>query len=362
MSAYYLGATPQQLNEVYESQADVLDQWQEDSPDEVTDQDWRQLRGKKEYTSAWKDYITDKVSEVSADDWASVARSYLYEKKDNLFVGLYGGLVHPLIHLGYAVETDSPLIGIEAIAMCGTEYSDFRSTLDAADVTVKDSDKTTDPLEIITEIRNDKDLNGKIKAQRDYTVPKLIEYQQAKIAYYTQRLRVPDTVDKTLVTSFMKAFALLLSTTQIKGDPQYDFFLLHLLTSSHELFEICLSPLGRKALPPETHKEALRLQWSQAVAMYINAKRPLVKPELLDEVEIESAASAWRTIIDKALTGPQRFDSHYVKAIRAFLFAHVYTGDEDLLFTKAAYKFATEFANLDGYGGYNAKRSLDVTD
>jgi hypothetical protein len=98
------------------------------------------------------------------------------------------------------------------------------------------------------------------------------------------------------------------------------------------------------------------------ICLYIDCKRPLIKPALLDSVSVDSPAAAWKVVVDKALNGRKRFDSHHVKALRALMFAHLYTGDEDQLFTRAAYHYAVEFESKPTHTGRDEKDPLDVVD
>jgi hypothetical protein len=112
ISAYFLGATPAQLADIYENGSKILSPWKEDSPAVLTPDDWKDFRGRKQYERGFFDYFTDQITD-SKSNWKTMARKFFVDDKDNLLIGLYGGLFHPLIHLGYAVEADSSLLGIE---------------------------------------------------------------------------------------------------------------------------------------------------------------------------------------------------------------------------------------------------------
>jgi hypothetical protein len=46
-SAYLLGANAKQLVDLYESESKILEPWKEDSPAEVTADDWRNFYGQR---------------------------------------------------------------------------------------------------------------------------------------------------------------------------------------------------------------------------------------------------------------------------------------------------------------------------
>jgi hypothetical protein len=97
ISAFFLGATAEQLTSIYEDHANELSPWSEEIPVELTDTDWKTFLGDKSYERAFYNFFFDKIND-SRSDWRSVARHFL--SNEGLVQGLTGGLVHPIIHLG----------------------------------------------------------------------------------------------------------------------------------------------------------------------------------------------------------------------------------------------------------------------
>lgn len=352
VSAFFLGASPEQLVAIYEDQSEALTPWKDEIPIEVIDDDWKKLLGQKKYERGFFNYFSDKVGDAK-DDWCAVVQKYCEE--ENLLRGLTGGLVHPLIHLGYAVEANSAEIAIEALAMACTEYLDTTALLPKIEV-VK---QTTDPVEIITEIRNDTSLDNKLSEPFEHNVAKFCKLFGPQIAKYGYQLKFEDP--KTTMQRLLYASTnLLVATHQDEGEPGFDFFLLHALTSSHAVTEIILSP-DHKVIPDDKVEFLLRELWVSFVVLYIAQLRPLVKPQRITSVSIGSVEQAWQETIHLALTGAKRFDSHYVKAIRAMLFAELFTQDDTGFYARAALFFARHHKTYAGRTIDGSTPILDIT-
>ena len=176
-TAYLLGATPEQLNRIYDAVAPRLVPWQT-SPAEIADVDWRDYLGDPAYQRAYVDFFEDVLAEHSvAYNWRTVVETYLLgrgrrqrgdDDDDNVMVegdqveqifssrvrnvkkkthsdgdnhddddddddddadnhpllhSLVGGLGHPLIHLAYAYEMDSRVLAMEALGMSAVTYN-----------------------------------------------------------------------------------------------------------------------------------------------------------------------------------------------------------------------------------------------
>lgn len=89
-SAYLLGATDKQLQELYEIETKELEPWTE-SPAEVTEDDWRDFLGNREYQRAYVDFFEDELALRCGYDWKRVVHKFMFEGKEPLINGLIGG-------------------------------------------------------------------------------------------------------------------------------------------------------------------------------------------------------------------------------------------------------------------------------
>tara|TARA_R110002003_G_scaffold126_50_gene11868 strand:+ start:20101 stop:20538 length:438 start_codon:yes stop_codon:yes gene_type:complete len=101
------------------------------------------------------------------------------------------------------------------------------------------------------------------------------------------------------------AVAMLLDTKAPKNG-RFDFFFVHVLTSSHAIR--ILLPL----VPAKFHVNLLRQWWLFTLAVYIAQTRPpLVTAGAVDEYDVKGRD--WKHVVHCALNGPNSKDAHYVK-------------------------------------------------
>ena len=92
-------------------------------------------------------------------------------------------------------------------------------------------------------------------------------------------------------------------------DKRYDFFAVHLLTTSHAVR--ILLPL----LPAKFHIPLVRQWWLFTLLVYIAQLRPKINIDTIKLVELEGRD--WSYVTEKALKGRYKTDAHYVKALRS---------------------------------------------
>lgn len=138
------------------------------------------------------------------------------------------------------------------------------------------------------------------------------------------------------------AVALLVAAQSAEADDKrYDFFAVHLLTSSHAVRT--LLPL----LPVKWHIPLVRQWWLFVLLVYVAQLRPRINIDRIRLVELEGRD--WKFVTDTALKGEHRADAHFVKALRSIHETSKTWGDANQFFLKAAVKMAEEF---DGWGGF----------
>ena len=89
-SAYLLGATVDQLQEIYDDESKQLEPWPA-SPAEITDSDWREYLGDKKYQRAYVDFFEDELALKFGYNWSKVIEEYLFSGDKPLVNGLIAG-------------------------------------------------------------------------------------------------------------------------------------------------------------------------------------------------------------------------------------------------------------------------------
>lgn len=103
-SAYLLGASEKQLHDIYEAEAKELEPWK-DAPAEVTEDDWRDFLGEKEYQRGFLDFFEDNLALEFSYDWRKVTNHFLFTGKEPLINGVFGGRMSPVIRWPRVVLT-----------------------------------------------------------------------------------------------------------------------------------------------------------------------------------------------------------------------------------------------------------------
>ena len=226
---------------------------------------------------------------------------------------------------------------MEALGLAATCYSYLHRYLDNTSYTRPSTYSTSSPLEILQLVREDKRFDGVYDHLGNDLEPLLDKHEDAVLEHWNAwRISNPR---KQFEESQQAATALLVATH--KPGTKYDFFLVHLLTSSHAVRIIL--PL----IPAKFHISLVRQWWFLALVYYIAQLRPGIDLDLVKDHDLKGRGWDW---VDKqAVGGEHALDPHYVKGVRAMKEAGSSWGDNDGFFLKAAVKFGEEF---DGWGGF----------
>ncbi|KAL2756788.1 hypothetical protein ACRALDRAFT_1062458 [Sodiomyces alcalophilus JCM 7366] len=330
-SAYLLGATEPQLHTIYEAESKHLEPWR-DSPSEVIEDDWRDFLGDKRYQRAYVDFFEDALALKFSYEWKRVVDHYMFKGEQPLVHGLIGGLGHPLIHLGYAYELDSKEVAMEALGLASVQYNYLHKYLDDESYTRPPSFVSDSPLELLNKVASDKRFDGLFKKPEFENIDKLFEKHEDLVLEYWNAWDLSDPV-KQFEKSQEAAVALLVATVT-PGTHAYNFFIVHILTTSHAVR--ILLPV----IPAKFQMSLVRGWWLLALAVYISQLRPKIDP---DNVESDLKGRRWTHVEYEALNSPYATDSHYVKAIRAMRDIARTWGDVHERYLAAALTFSDNF-------------------
>ncbi|OTB10543.1 hypothetical protein K445DRAFT_322891 [Daldinia sp. EC12] len=331
-SAYLLGADVQQLHNIYDVEAKELEPWRE-SPAEIAQDDWRDFLGEPEYQRAYVDFFEDALALRHNYQWKGVVEEYMYGGKEPLINCLIGGLGHPLIHLGYAYEIDSREVAIEALGMAATQYNFLHKYLDDDSYSKPSPIEPSSPLELLSKLRSDGRLDDAFKESGPENIEPLFQKYEDIVLEYWNAWTLDDPV-KDFELSQEAAVAMLIATVP-PGTHSYNFFLCHVLTTSHAVR--ILLPF----IPSEFRINLVRQWWLFALAVYITELRPKIDPDYIKPEDV--AGKQWNYVEDKALNGPYATDAHFVKVVRAIKEAARTWGDVHERYLAAAVRFADDF-------------------
>jgi hypothetical protein len=264
-------------------------------------------------------------------------------------------VAHPLIHLGYAYELDSRTIAIEALALGSCFYSPLHKYLDDPSYTKPNAHRSTSLLNILDKVRKDKRFDG-LYDHRSGDIDKVFESREEAFLEYWNAWELPDPREQ--FEGSQKTAVAILMGTEAPEESQFDFFFVHLLTSSHAVR--ILLPL----IPAKFHVSLVRQWWLFTLAVYIAQTRPAIDVDMIESYELKGRN--WKYVVDKALNSAHSLDAHFVKstyaldplcdsvltraALRSLQVASETWGDASQFYLKAAVKFGDEFEHWGGFG------------
>lgn len=80
----------------------------------------------------YNDFLVFFKGQIDRKGWQEVLNEYIFkgdERADDMLVRMFGGLLHPIIHLGFGIEFEQPAIIAEALAQAAVHGSRVASHL-----------------------------------------------------------------------------------------------------------------------------------------------------------------------------------------------------------------------------------------
>lgn len=299
------------------------------------------------YQRAFVDFFEDQLVKFGYD-WHQLLNEFLLSGKEPLINNLISGLGHPLIHLGYAHELSSRTVAIEALGLAACFYNDWHVYLDDPKYTKPAKNPSESLFTILERITHDKTFDGLFDQPGSDNIETLLANEQATAAVLEYWNSWDLKQAKTQFAESQKLAVALLVTSHSPSsdgtDSKFDFFLVHLLNTSHAVR--VLLPL----VPYKHHLPLIRQWWLFTILVFISQLRPRINIDTVKLVELDNRD--WKYVTNKALKGKFRTDAHYVKALRSMHEARTTWGDPNNFYLRAALKFADDF---DGWGGFGPR-------
>ncbi len=199
---------------------------------------------------------------------------------------------------------------MEALAQLASAYNEYHKYIDDPSYTTQASYSSTSPLELLQKIHEDKRLDGLFDSPGASNIDQLLKTHESVVLDYWNGWTISDP-KKQFQDSQAAAVSLLVATVQ-PDTHAFDFFLVHLLTTSHAVR--VLLPM----VPEKFHINLVRQWWLITIMVYIAQLRPKIVPEAIGRPDLKG--KHWGYIIEKATTGRWSTDAHYVKGMSFFIF------------------------------------------
>lgn len=155
---------------------------------------------------------------------------------------------------------------------------------------------------LLDKVRQDSRFDG-LYDDRSGDISKVLEEREEALLEYWNAWDITSPTDQ--FRAAQEVGMGLLVGTPAPSQGKYDFFIVHVLTSSHAIR--ILLPL----IPAKYHVSLLRQWWLFALVVYIAQTRPVI--DMDKAIPGEDSKKSWKHVVDKALNGPHSKDEHYVK-------------------------------------------------
>lgn len=237
--------------------------------------------------------------------------------------------------------------------MASSAYNYMHKYLDNPSYTKPSTYSTSSPLDILHRISDDTRFDGLFDGRGDGNIETLFKNHEDLIMEHWNAWKIVDP-NKQFQDSQEAAVALLVRTVK-PGTHAYDFFMVHLLTTSHAVRTLI------PQIPKRFHISLVRQWWLLTIAVYVAQLRPKID----DDIDAKPDKQ-WSYVEDKAINGPWATDAHFVKgmyakytslnftdslvAVRAMKTAAFTWGDVHERYLAAAVKFADDFGGWTGFG------------
>jgi hypothetical protein len=205
---------------------------------------------------------------------------------------------------------NSSVIGMEALGLAASEYSFLHKYTDNPSYTRVSPIESASPIELLGKIATDKRFDGLFKTPSFNNFEPVFKEHETLLLEYWNAWAVADEPIQQFQQSQEAAVALLVATVS-PGTHLYNFFLVHVLTTSHAVRVIL------PYIPVQFHISLLRQWWLLSLAIYVAMLRPRIDFSILSR---DLDGKGWSYVEDKAINSPWAVDAHFVKGELLLLF------------------------------------------
>lgn len=198
---------------------------------------------------------------------------------------------------------------MEALGLAAVQYNYLHKYLDDESYTRPPTFVSDSPLVLLNKVAGDKRFDGLFGKPAFENIDTLFEKHEDLVLEYWNAWDLSDPAEQ-FEKSQEAAVALLVASVR-PGTHAYNFFIVHVLTTSHAVR--ILLPV----IPPKFQMSLVRGWWLLALAVYISQLRPKIDP---DNVESDLKGRKWAHVEYEALNSPYATDSHYVKGTSVTFF------------------------------------------
>ena len=294
LTIYSLGATPSQIRHAYDINKDSqrpMAPVNEATVEAISDPSkFQSYLGDEKYFHDWEAFFQREM-DTTPSGWQGVLQKHLLSRTPNaeaLFIRMYGGFLHPLIHLGFGVEFSQPAIIVEALAQAAVHKGWIGPYLLEAERRAQASSESSKSIvTLLDAIYDNKKLATAAEWADDNKIRDgiLVRVPEEMLDVACQ-YHLPNDVDPAVLVKataeMINANAYFTACSQFPNKkPKFDFYFMHCMNCSI-FFSAFLDPQHNSWLSLEDKKRLLEFKVRLDLAMYASRRAPRL---YLDQVE-----------------------------------------------------------------------------
>ncbi|KAL4901850.1 hypothetical protein BDW74DRAFT_159056 [Aspergillus multicolor] len=320
LTLYALGASPDEIQAAYDRNTGYQRRALPFSAEIVESlHDKETFRSKLGDEKNYPHYLEFFQREIEQHGVETVLNTYLFARDpnaENMMARLFGGLLHPIIHLGFGIEFNQPAIIAEALAQTAVheEWTGPRFLFPAEEKAGgigRKGEKSM--LQLLEEAKGNEKLKNSVRFEdgnklRDGVLKRAGE-EMIEIA---RQYRVSAEQADEKYAEMLDVSVYFTSASQrpnLNKPPKFDFFYIHTVNSSIFFAKIIALPFL------DTSTKLRLLEWKGRMDLLIYISRNA--PELyMDEITNYPVKQDWNSIIEQSISHTHD-DGHLVKLVRA---------------------------------------------
>ncbi|KAK2869685.1 hypothetical protein FQN49_003117 [Arthroderma sp. PD_2] len=277
------------------------------NPDE-----FRKLAGKREQYPNFLEFFKQ---ELETKGVGPVVQEYVFaggEFADEMLARLFGGLVHPMIHLGFALEFNQPAIAAQALAQTAAHDKKLETFFQPAERMASNAGRAGGKtvVQLLDELRNDPDIKGSVLwTDTNKIFDGVMHRAPDKMIKYASEFTVgPDQIEEKLAELINATVFFTGAAQNPRKAIKFDFFYIHALNSNIFLPAFFSQPWMTK------ENKIRLLEWKARMDLLVYVSRGCVEPRLEDITNYVPKRS-WDEVFKKTVTLEQD-DGHAAKFVR----------------------------------------------
>lgn len=263
-------------------------------------------------------FFTDLMQEKESN-WQEVVNKYLFSGSkiaEALLTRMYAGLLHPIIHLGFGIEFQQPIVIAESLAQAAIHHDELSALLLPAETAAKKRQQEGAPpksiADLLDEIQHDDALLDCVRwNDKDHMRDGVFGRAGERIVELVSQYYVEPNELERKTAEMINAAAYFTAGAQRSGKMiKYDFFLIHSINSS-----IFWSSFLAQGWISNKNKVRL-LEWKVRtdLALYVSFKSPASRLEEIRNYRPQQP-SGWEDIRRRVIAISD--DGHAAKLVRA---------------------------------------------